>query len=189
MLLYSRLATTARSHVDLTFLKDLPEYEHVKPYYISGPLPQSLEGSRTNIHYETVRQSCLFNLQGYEYQPLIRECGFELMAVQDELCRPNLSGEIRQQYIHSTWRRTRPGLAAWTRYTHTRSSRPRTWPSATVTWEPSPTPRSGSSGPSMGAACSLGTAPAVPLNEILPLRSQEDRAEFPRHKLDEIEQI
>lgn len=38
MSLCSYLPTTLESYIDLSFLKALSEYDHIKPYYVSGAL-------------------------------------------------------------------------------------------------------------------------------------------------------
>ncbi len=88
-----------QSHIDLTFLKDLPEYETSRPYYVSGSLPEEHESSRTNIQYQTLHQVPLFNLRGQEHKLSVEKHGFQIINVPDEVLCLDVKGTQRQVYI------------------------------------------------------------------------------------------
>ena len=50
--LHSYLPSAPKSHVDLSFLKDLSECDQTKLYYVSGVLAKELEPFRTNIQHK-----------------------------------------------------------------------------------------------------------------------------------------
>ncbi len=85
-----------QSRIDLNFLRDLPEYDEVKPYHISGIIPANHE--RTNMQFEE-RQVPLYNLRGQEHRLSIEEHGFEMITVRKHISYLDIKGSLKRKYI------------------------------------------------------------------------------------------
>ena len=60
------------------YLKDVPEYQDNKPYYYTGPLPESQEHMRTNLHYENHENIEFHDIRGNESFFTLDRHGFEM---------------------------------------------------------------------------------------------------------------
>lgn len=95
----SILPSISSSYIDLTFLKNLLEYENSKPYYISGPLPENQENVRTNIQYETLYRVPLSNVRGFENKLSLARHGFQIMKIPNDVNDLDIRGNQKQDYV------------------------------------------------------------------------------------------
>ena len=100
MALRSQFPTVSESRIEATFLEDLSEYKHTKPYYISGILPKEPESSRTNIVYRKIQDIPLFDLRGEEHKLTIAKHGFQIIDVPEDIMSLDVRGSQKQEYIH-----------------------------------------------------------------------------------------
>lgn len=112
MAISREFSSAAESQIDLKFLKDSPDYEASKPYYVSGPLPQHLETSRTNIQYEILGHNRLHNLRGYEDRLSLDRHGFKIINVPPDTVSLDIRGSQKQQYIETMTEYARNVLGA-----------------------------------------------------------------------------
>jgi hypothetical protein len=91
--------SSAESQIPLKFLKDSPSYDESKPYYVSGLLPHHQEVFRTNIEYEILSQSRLYDLRGYERQLSIDRHGFEIIDIPSNTVSLDVRGSQKLQYM------------------------------------------------------------------------------------------
>ncbi|KAJ5701175.1 hypothetical protein N7488_008723 [Penicillium malachiteum] len=103
MAVRSNLSAALTSHINLNFLNDLPEYDHTKPYNFSGPLPEELEASRTNIQYRMLHDIPVSNIRREERKFMISKHGFQFIQVPDDLIKLDVRGSNNQkeEYIES----------------------------------------------------------------------------------------
>lgn len=101
MTLRSYLPSAPKSHIDLTFLKNLPDYDFIKPYYVSGVLPKNLEPSRTNIQYEMRRGISVTNIRGIENKLILATHGFQFMQIPENVVNLDVGGIQKQEYIEN----------------------------------------------------------------------------------------
>ena len=87
------------SHINLSFLEDLPEYEHTKPYYISGDLPEDCEPSRTNIQYDVQYDIPVTNLRSIKDQLHLSTHGFQFIHIPDDIASLDIRGDCTNEYI------------------------------------------------------------------------------------------
>ncbi|KAG7287563.1 hypothetical protein NEMBOFW57_007075 [Staphylotrichum longicolle] len=99
MALRSEFPSLPESHISLSFLEDLPEYDETKPYYFSGPLPEEQEELRTNIRYQTLNRIPLLNLRGQEHKLDVEKHGFEIIKVPESILRLDVRGAGRGEYM------------------------------------------------------------------------------------------
>lgn len=90
---------SSRSLTSLKFLRDLPEYEETKPYYISGSLSDGQEDFRTNIQYHSLKKVPLFNLRGQEHRLSIEKHGFEIIKVPQAISCLDVKCTQREEYM------------------------------------------------------------------------------------------
>ncbi|KAF9770119.1 hypothetical protein IL306_012371 [Fusarium sp. DS 682] len=90
-----------QTNVDLQFIKDLPEYEQTKPYYVSGLLSEHREATRTNIQHQLLEQVPLFGLRGQEHNLSIERHGFEILNMSDDLCALDVGGTQTEEYMQA----------------------------------------------------------------------------------------
>jgi len=60
------------------YLLDAPEYQHDKPYYYTGPLPEGQEHLRTNLQYEKHENIEFHDMRGNEAFFTLDRHGFEM---------------------------------------------------------------------------------------------------------------
>lgn len=99
MTLRSNLPSCPKSHFDLSFLRDLPDYDHAKPYYVSGALPTDLEPSRTNIQYEIRYGISVANLRGNEDKLDPATHGFQFMQLPEDVVSLDVRKDQKQEFI------------------------------------------------------------------------------------------
>jgi len=89
-----------QSRIDLNFLRDLSEYDEVKPYHISGIIPADHESSRTNMQFEKRNQIPFYNLRGQEHKLSIEKHGFEIITVPKDISHLDFKDLQKQEYIN-----------------------------------------------------------------------------------------
>lgn len=99
MALSSILSSSSISYFDITYLKEDPEYDHEKPYYVSGNLPPESEPFRTNIQYETRGRLPVADLRGNEDQLHLATHGFQYLDLPREIVELDVRGAHRLDYI------------------------------------------------------------------------------------------
>jgi hypothetical protein len=99
MSLRADFPSAIQSRIDLNFLRDLSEYNEVKPYHISGIIPADHESFRTNMQFEK-RQVPLYNLRGQEHKLSIEKHGFEVITVPKDISHLDIKGSQKQEYIN-----------------------------------------------------------------------------------------
>lgn len=104
--------STRPQSVKLQFLKELPEYETIKPYHISGLSGDALDFPRTNIQYQELLQDRLYNLRGVEANLSIADHGFQIIQVPSETAFLDIRGRQQQEYIEEITRMVKRLLGA-----------------------------------------------------------------------------
>ncbi|KUJ21854.1 uncharacterized protein LY89DRAFT_681235 [Mollisia scopiformis] len=99
MSLRANFPSATQSRVNLNFLRDLSEYDEVKPYHISGIISADHESCRTNMQFEKRGQVPFYNLRGQEHELSIDKHGFEMITVPKDISHLDVKGSQKQEYI------------------------------------------------------------------------------------------
>ena len=99
MTLSSIVHTTPRAIITLKFIDDETTSQSAKPYHISGILPDNLEVARTNVQYQELHNSSLFNLRGSEHKLSLAKHGFQILEIPDEIANLDIKGPQKVEYM------------------------------------------------------------------------------------------